>query len=419
MEPVQPASTYRPRHAMPLVREALADTRVVLIAGPRQAGKSTLARMVLELEGGSRALNLDDEVTRRAALEDPVGLLDHDGLTFIDEVQRAPDLLLAIKVRVDRVRRPGQFLLTGSANVLQLPRIADALPGRMAIIDLWPFSQGELTGRIERFVERAFAGWQGTDIKTDLGKRHYLQRAVVGGFPEVVERPDAGARARWFDNYLRTMTQRDLPELSNIERADDLARLIRLLAARSGRLFKVEEVARDAGIPTTTARRYVALLQAAFLISIVPAWANSRTTRAIHAPKVLMTDTGLMAHAIGADVEALSRPGGDAGPLLETFVGMELRKSLAWSTQRATIHHFRTKDGTEVDLVLETPDGRIVGIEVKAAATVRSSDFLGLRHLQERLGDRFVVGLVLYTGTETLPFGDRLRCTPLSALWQA
>lgn len=214
---------------MPLVREALADTRVVLIASPRQAGKSTLARMVLELEGGSRALNLDDEV------------------------QRAPDLLLAIKARVDRVRGPGQFLLTGSANVLQLPRIADAPPGRMAIIDLWPFSQGELTGRIERFVDRAFAGWQGTDVKTDLGKRHYLQRAVVGGFAEVVERPDARPRARWFDNSVRTMTQRDLPELSNIERADDLARLIRLLAARSGRLFKVEEVARDAGIPTTTA----------------------------------------------------------------------------------------------------------------------------------------------------------------------
>jgi uncharacterized protein len=410
---------YRPRHALPLVQEALSDTRVVLVAGARQAGKSTLAQVILANRQDGRALTLDDELTRRAAADDPAGFLDHDGLTLIDEVQRAPELLLAIKARVDRVRRPGQFLLTGSANVLQLPRVADALTGRMAIIDLWPFSQGELVGRIERFVDRAFDGWHGVRTRSDLNKREYLQRAVVGGFPEVVERSEARARARWLDNYVRTLVQRDLPALSNVERASDLGRLIRLVAARSGQLFKLEEVARDAGLPPTTARRYVALLEAAFLVTTLPAWSNSRTTRAIHTPKLLMTDTGLLAHAIGADADALARPGGDAGSLLETFVAMELRKSLAWSIDRASMHHYRSKDGAEVDIVLEAPDSRVVGIEVKAAATVRSSDFAGLRHLQDRTGDRFRLGLVLYTGTQMLPFGDRLRCAPISALWEA
>lgn len=235
----------------------------------------------------------------------------------------------------------------------------------------------------------------------------------------MVQRSDARARARWFDNYLRTLVQRDLPALSNIERADDLGRLIRLLAARSGQLFKIDEVARDTGLPSTTARRYLALLEAAFLITTLPAWANSRTTRAIHTPKLLMTDTGLLARTIGADAVALSRPGGDAGPLLETFVAMEVRKSLAWSIDQASMYHYRSKDGAEVDIVLETRDVRMVGIEVKAAATVRSSDFAGLRHLQQRAGDRFRAGLVLYTGTETLPFGERLRCAPISALWEA
>jgi predicted AAA+ superfamily ATPase len=402
-----------------LVQEALSDTRVVLVAGARQAGKSTLARVILEGRQDGRALNLDDEVIRRAAQDDPTGFLDHEGLTVIDEVQRVPELLLAIKARVDRVSRPGQFLLTGSANVLRLPRVADALTGRIEIIDLWPFSQGELAGRTEQFVERAFSGWHGVRIRSDLGKRDYLQRATIGGFPEVVERSDARARARWFDNYVRTLVQRDLPALSNVERADDLGRLIRLLAARSGQLFKVEEVARDAGLPPSTARRYVALLELAFFITTLPAWSNSRTTRAIHTPKLLMADTGMLAHVIGVDAVELARPGGDAGPLLETFVATELHKSLGWSTQRASMYHYRSKDGTEVDVVLEAPDGRVVGIEVKAAATVRSSDFAGLRHLQARTGDRFQLGLVLYTGRETLSFGDRLGCTPISALWEA
>jgi len=401
------------------VREALADTRVVFIAGPRQAGKSTLARMVVGGQGAGSALNLDDLETRQSASDDPVGLIEHEGILLIDEVQRVPDLLLAIKAAVDRDPRPGRFLLTGSANVLHLPRIADALPGRMEIVDLWPFSQGEVDGRRERFIDRAFDGWQTPRLAGTLTRREYLDRAVVGGFPEAVARTDARRRAAWFAAYSRALIQRELRQISAIEHGDDVGRLLRLIAARSGQLLNVDKLARDAAMAPTTTRRYLGLLEAAFIVSLVPAWANSRTSRALRAPKIFMTDTGLLAQLVHADPTALARPGGDAGSLLETFVETELRKQLDWSSDRPTLHHYRTKDGAEVDFVLEAPDGRVVGIEVKASSSVRPRDLNGLRHLSELAGDRFCAGLVLYTGPRSLPFGDGISCAPISALWNA
>jgi uncharacterized protein len=408
----------RPRHQRHRVNEALADTRVVLIAGPRQSGKSTLAQVVLGGFDHALALNLDDDVTRRSALEDPAGLIQHEGTVFVDEVQRAPDLLLAIKAAVDRDPRPGRFLLTGSANVLQLPRVADALPGRMEIVDLWPFSQGELNGKIERFIDRAFNGWEGVRIVTSIDRRRYLELATIGGFPDVVIRPDARRRAAWFEAYARTLVQRDVREVSAIERGD-LGRLLRLVAARSGQLLNTDNVARDAAMPPSTARRYLSLLELAFIVVLVPAWANSRTTRAVHAPKLFLSDSGLLSHLTGVSPEGVSATPASAGPILETFVAMELRKQLAWSIDRPTMHHYRTKDGAEVDVVLEAADGRVVGIEVKAAATVRPADFADLRHLAGRVGSDFRAGLVLYAGRDSVPFGDSMWCVPISALWQA
>jgi predicted AAA+ superfamily ATPase len=408
----------RPRHQCHSVSEALADTRVVLIAGPRQSGKSTLAQMILSGLNDPLALNLDDDVTRRSALEDPAGLIQHEGPVFVDEIQRAPDLLLAIKAAVDRDPRPGRFLLTGSANVLQLPRVADALPGRMEIVDLWPFSQGELNGKIERFIDRAFNGWEGVRIVTSLDRRNYLELATIGGFPEVVIRREARRRRAWFEGYVRTLVQRDVRDVSAIERGD-LGRLMRLVAARSGQLLNIDNLARDAAMPPSTARRYLNLLELAFIALILPAWANSRTTRAVHAPKVFITDSGLLSHLSGASPESLSASSGNAGPILETFVAMELRKQLAWSIERPTMHHYRSKDGVEVDVVLESADGRVVGIEVKAAATVRPADFAGLRHLASRVGSLFRAGLVLYAGRESVPFGSSMWCVPISSLWQA
>lgn len=414
----RPPLTLRRRHTLSHVRDALADTRVVLIAGARQAGKSTLARMVLAGRPDAATFTLDDEATLAAARDDPTGFIHHDVTVFIDEIQRAPHLLLAIKAAVDRSSTPGQFLLTGSADVLAMARVADALPGRMEVIELWPFSQGEIEGHFDGFIDRAFARSPGRTATT-VSKLGYLRRAERGGFPDVVlTRETARRRAAWFDSYVAALTRREARDIAGVERPAELRQLLRLLAARSGQLLKIEEVARDAGLAPTTTRRYVRLLEAAYIVRTLPGWATSKTTRAVRAPKVYVCDTGLLCHLLGVTADAMAAPSsGEAGPVLETFVTMELARQLGWSDTRASLFHFRSKDGTEVDAVLEAADGRLVGVEVKAGATVRSEDFRGLRLLMDKVGDRFTAGLVLYTGTETLPFGDKLRCAPISSLW--
>jgi predicted AAA+ superfamily ATPase len=413
-----PLATLRRRHILAHVQEALADSRVVLIAGARQAGKSTLARVVLAGRPEAAQFTLDDAATLAAARDDPAGFIRHDATVFIDEIQRAPQLLLAIKAAVDRTPAPGRFLLTGSADVLAMARVADALPGRMEVIELWPFSQGEIEGQIDGFVDRAFAGWAGRTATT-LSKQDYLRRAERGGFPDVVlTRDTERRRAAWFDSYVAALTRREARDIAGVERPEELRQLLRLLAARSGQLLKVEEVARDAGLAPTTARRYIRLLEAAYIVRTLPGWATSKTTRAVRAPKVYVCDTGLLCHLLGVTADAMAAPSSaDAGAVLETFVTMELARQVGWSDTRANLFHFRSKDGTEVDAVLEAADGRLVGVEVKAGATVRSEDFRGLRLLMDKVGDRFRGGLVLYTGTETLSFGDKLRCAPISSLW--
>lgn len=231
--------------------------------------------------------------------------------------------------------------------------------------------------------------------------------------PRVTER----RRAAWFDSYIGALVHREIPDLVGIERLRELRQLLRLLAARSGRLLNIEELARDTRLAPTTARRYIQLLEAAYIIRVVPGWATSRTTRAVRAPKVFMCDTGLLCHLLGVTADGLATPSAEAGPVVESFVTMELCRQLGWAETRAELFHFRSKDGTEVDAVLEAPDGRVVGVEVKAGATVRADDFRGLRLLAEKVGEAFCAGLVLYTGAETLSFGDRLRCVPMSGLW--
>lgn len=409
---------FRRRHLLPRLNDALGDTRVVLIAGARQAGKSTLARLVLAAHPAAAEFTLDDAASLAAARDDPQGFVEQEGTVFIDEVQRAPQLLLAIKAAVDRSRQPGRFLLTGSADVLAMAQVADALPGRMEIIELWPFSQGEVDGQVDGFVDRAFGGWEGRTVTT-LSKADYLRRAVLGGYPEVaLHRSSDKRRSAWFESYVAGLVRREARDIASVERPEELRQLLRLIAARSGQLLKVEEVARDAGMPPSTARRYIRLLEAAFVVRTVPGWATSKTTRAIRAPKIYVCDSGLLCHLLGVTADALTRATSpDAGPVLESLATMELARQLGWSETRADIYHFRSKDATEVDAILEAADGRLVGVEVKARATVRSEDFHGLRLLMGKVGERFHAGFVLYTGSETLAFGDRLRCVPLSSLW--
>jgi uncharacterized protein len=407
-----------PRKARQLVDEALADTRVVTLNGARQAGKSTLARLTAQASPRALVRLLDDPGTLRAAHDDPASFVEHDGLLVIDEVQLAPELFRSIKVAVDTDPRPGRFLLTGSAQILALRQLPDALPGRMEIVELWPFSQGEIDRSPDAFIDAAFAHGPALSRTSALRKRDYLERATRGGYPEAVRRSPR-RRAAFFDSYLTNLIERDVQELAVIERRGDLRRLLALLAGRSGGLLVPAALAAESGIPRTTLNRYLELLTAVFLIKQLPAWSAGQTQRAIGTPKLTFTDTGIACHLLGQDATRLGEPDGAAGPMIETFVLMELARQLSWSAERARLHHYRTKDKTEVDGILETPDGRVLAIEVKAGATVRTEDLAGLRHLAHRLGPRLVAGYVLYTGQQTLPFGDRLRALPIDALWHA
>jgi uncharacterized protein len=405
-----------PRKAEKLVAEALTDTRVVTLNGARQAGKSTLARIAAQASPNALIRLLDDPATLRAARDDPSGFVEYDGLLVIDEVQLAPELFGSIKVAVDTDPRPGRFLLTGSAQVLALRHLPDALPGRMEIVELWPFSQGEIDRGPDAFIDAAFARGPALSRNSALRKRDYLERVVRGGYPEAVRRSPR-RRAAFFDSYLTNLIERDVKELAAIERRGDLRRLLALLAGHSGGLAVPATLAADSGIPRTTLNRYLELLTAVFLIKQVPAWSASQTRRAVGTPKLAFVDTGIACNLLGQDATRLGEPGGAAGPMIETFVLMELARQLTWASERARLYHYRTKDQVEVDAVLETPDGRVVAIEVKAGATVRAEDLAGLRHLFRRLGPGLVAGYVLYTGQQTLPFGDRLRALPIDALW--
>lgn len=406
-----------PRRAEHLVSEALSDTRVVILNGARQAGKSTLARVAAKAHPNTVVRLLDDPATLRAARDDPAGFVEHEGLMVIDEVQLAPELFRSIKVAVDTDPRPGRFLLTGSAQVLALRDLPDALPGRMEIIELWPFSQGEIDRSPDTFVDAAFRQGPQLNRTSTLRKRDYLDRIVRGGYPEAIRRT-ARRRAAFYDSYLTNLIERDVKELAAIERRGELRRLLALLAGHSGGLLVPATLATASGIPRTTLNRYLELLSMVFLIKQIPAWSTNHTQRAIGTPKLAFVDTGIAAHLLGQDATRLGEPDGAAGPMTETLVLMELARQLTWSTERVRLYHYRTKDKVEVDAILETPDGRVIAIEVKAGATVRGEDLAGLRHLAQRLDRRFVAGYVLYTGQQTLPFGDRLRAVPIDALWQ-
>jgi predicted AAA+ superfamily ATPase len=360
---------------------------------------------------------LDDPATLEAVDTDPTGFVEHDGLMIIDEIQLRPELLRPIKLVVDLDPTPGQFLLTGSSRVLALRTLPDALPGRMEIVELWPFSQGEIFGTADRFVDAAFARGPQIDHSSELRRRDYLERLVVGGFPEAVRR-NPRRRAAFFDAYLTTLIQRDVLEIANIERHGELLKLLSLLAGRAAGLLVPGTLAGQSGIPRTTLVRYLELLASVFLIKSIPAWSGSHTARAIGTPKLAFVDTGIACHLLGQDLNRLDAPGGASGQMMENFVLMELARQLTWSEERGRLFHYRTKDKREVDAVIETPDGRIIGVEVKAGATVRSEDIRGLRSLADAAGNRFVAGYVLYTGQQTLPFGDKIRAVPLDALWQ-
>jgi hypothetical protein len=407
-----------PRHIAPLLTEALADTPVVLINGARQSGKSTLAQT--QSTGTPRQyLTLDDAVVLNAAKSDPAGFIDGlQGAVTLDEVQRVPEIFLAIKAAVDRQRQPGRFLLTGSANVLLLPGIADSLAGRMEVLSLWPLSSAEIadSAGLNR-ADALFQGdWSGLMVPP-CERAALIERLLAGGFPEAVSRTSARRRDAWFDSYVQAILQRDVRELANIEQLTEIPNLLALLATRSGTLLNFAELSRSAAIAQSTLKRYFALLEMLFLVVRVPSWERNAGKRLVKAPKVFLPDSGLLNYLTGSTAESLSAKPGLPGGLVETFVLAELLKHLAFSGARLSLWHYRTQTNIEVDFILENRLGQITGIEVKAGATVDAKDFKGLRHLQETEAAIFQRGMVLYAGREVVPFGNNLWAVPLSVWW--
>ncbi len=406
-----------PRHLKASILAALKDTPVILLVGPRQSGKTTLARSLVGKAFPARYLSMDDPAVLAAARADPDAFLsDLKGPAVLDEVQKAPGLAPSLRALVDRDRRPGRFLLTGSADVLLTHPFAHALVGRMEILHLWPFSQGEIEKRKEKFLDSLFRKSLPPSPMVGEEKDRILSRALRGGFPEPLGRTKDRAAA-WFQSYVATILQREVRELSRIDGLDELPRLLNLLAARATGILNFSEISRTAGIPQTTLKRYMALLEHTFLIRRLPAWTNNPSKRLVKAPKILFSDTGLLSHLAGWSLPGLKAHPDASGPLLENFAAMEILKQASWSKRPARLYHFRLASGREVDLVLEGPAGRVVGIEIKARTALDASSFKGLGALSETARDKFHRGIVLYTGKERIAFGRNLHALPFSSLW--
>jgi predicted AAA+ superfamily ATPase len=404
------------RNAQRLVLEALADTRVVFVAGARQVGKSTLAREISRQRHTAEELSLDNRVTREAALADPEGFVAGlSGQVFIDEIQRAPDLLLAIKDVVDRDLTPGRFLLTGSANVLTARKVKDALTGRMETIPLWPLAQNEIRGTGANFVDALFACEPPRVVAAKVGRGAFAELVAAGGYPEARLR-SGRRRSRWFASYLDTTLDRDLRDISDARKLDEVPRLLRLLASQAANVLSYRAIATKLDLTHDTVREYTGLLQTVFLVRLLPAWRPGIGAREAHAPKAYIVDSGLLAHLLGADERRIAADDQVTGKVLENFVVTEVLKHADWADIDTTAYHYRQRDD-EVDLVLESRRGEIVAIEVKAAASVGRKDLRAMEKLRDRRGEHFKAGVVICTSAQTIPLGERLWAVPISGLW--
>ncbi|HKT14769.1 MAG TPA: ATP-binding protein [Allosphingosinicella sp.] len=402
---------HYPRYAAGRARVILSDTPVLGIIGPRQSGKTTLAK---EIGSDRRFISLDNAVTRAAALDDPISIVRDVDSAIIDEIQHVPELMLTIKETVDSDRRPGRFIVTGSANILTIQKMQESLAGRIELLTLLPLGQDELEDDgPAHFLDRLFAG---DSFLTADRDRALAERVLTGGYPDVIAR-QSERRRDWFTAYARAVVERDLPDIANVERVADLPRLLQMLALVNGQPVNATELGRRLQIDRKTAQRYLALVEQIFVIRTLPAWSSNAVKQLMKAPKMHFVDSGLAAAVANITAPALDEDRTPFGNLLESFVLAELDKQCAWSKGRYAFSHYRNKDGAEVDIVVENQDGRIAGIEVKAAATVGRKDFAGLAKLAAVAGNRFAGGVVLYDGEHSLPFGEGKRAVPISALW--
>jgi len=406
-----------PRFAEARLLEALADSPAVLVHGPRQSGKTTLARTVGDRLGYAYS-TFDDDTLRVAADADPVGFVaDLPPRTILDEIQRVPELFTALKVAIDRDRTPGRFILTGSANVLLVPRLSDSLAGRMDILRLHPLAQAEIERTQPRFLDALFAGEFSAPRKERLATA-LIERIVAGGYPAALARTTARRRTSWYLNYLDALVQRDVRDMSRITSLAALPRLLAVAAAQTAQLLNVADLAAPFQLTRPTIRDYVTLLERVFLLDTLQPWHSNQLSRLVKTPKLHVGDTGLACALLGMDAAALATDRSMLGHLLETFVFQELQRQASWHDTPHTFFHFRDRDGVEVDMVIERGMRELVGVEVKAGATVTIGDFSGLRKLKAASGKRFRGGVVLYDGEVTASFGDGMYAVPVRSLWE-
>ena len=403
-----------PRFAAELVTTALKDTPVVMVTGPRQCGKTTLVRDLIA--SNREFITLDDDTVLASARSDPTGLVRGLNRTTIDEVQRAPDLLRAIKRSVDDDRRAGRFLLTGSANILTLPQVSESLAGRMEIVSLLPLSQAEIRRRKPTFLKSAFEGKLGKPAEMMIGD-DLVQTVLIGGYPEMLRRRDPKRRQAWARDYVKAIVQRDVRDIAEVEKLEQMPRLLQILAHHSGQLTNFTQVGGQIGFDDKTTRKYVSILEQLFLVRRVEPWFRNQLKRLVKTPKLHFLDSGLLGTLLRATAEQVARDRSIFGTLLETFVFSEVLKQASWLDESCAVYHYRDKDQDEVDLVIEAGDGALVGIEIKASATVNAGDFKGLRKLAAASERDFRLGLVLYDGTRAVPFGERLFAAPIPCLW--
>jgi predicted AAA+ superfamily ATPase len=405
------------RRIRPIVVDALRHARIVLISGARQVGKTTLSTEIAATDHPMRTLTLDDDLTLQAALQDPAGFIAGlDGPVLIDEIQRAPALLLEIKKAVDRDTTPGRFLLTGSANILSSKRIIDALTGRIDRIRMWPLARSEILGGQLNIVDELLAGRAPQLDGTTVGREAFTSAIAEGGYPEARLRPAGRSREQWFESYIDTALDRDLRELADARRIDEMGRLLRLLASQSANLLSYRAVGQRLEMHHDTVQAYVTLLEQMFLVQRLPAWRPGLGARESSRPKAYICDPGMLAYLLGADIERIGRDDQVTGKACETLVAAELLKHASWAAQSTRAYHYQ-REREDIDFVLENRAGDLAAIEVKAKASLRPTDWKWLAALRDARGDRFKSGIVIYSGEQTIPLGDRLWAVPYAGLW--
>jgi uncharacterized protein len=413
------------RSAMAQLERRASGARAVIVNGPRQSGKTELLRRFHATHGGS-SISLDSRDDLRSARTDPTGLIASlERPCFIDEVQRGGDpLVLAIKAALDLSDAHGQFVLAGSTRFLSEPRLTESLAGRVRFVDLWPFSVGEMHQSPDRLLDLLFTDTatlrDATSRVPGESRKETMQRVVIGGFPEAVRATDQHNRSDFFESYARTVSQRDISELINVGQRFDMIALMRHLAARTGSILSFSAVAEELTMSAESARRYLPLLETVYFHHLLPAWSRNMSARQRAKPKLHLTDSGLAANLLGVSEDRLNRPQEPlAGPLFETFVVNEFAKQQTWSAERVRLFHWRDRDNREVDLILESTDGRVCAVEVKCAVDAGSEDARWIAYLRDKLGDSFVNGLVVHCGDRMRPLGDRITAIPVTSIWNA